>query len=105
LNIDSIRIIGGGAKGKIWRQIMADIYEKTILVPEFLDEATSLGAAIAGGIGIGFFKNFEIADSIIKIVDKINPIPANSEKYREMFPIFKECYSVLVPIFDKLARI
>ena len=27
---------------------MADIYEKTILVPEFLDEATSLGAAIAG---------------------------------------------------------
>lgn len=103
LNIDSIKIIGGGAKGKIWRQIMADIYEKTILVPKFIDEATSLGAAIAGGIGIGFFKNFEIVDSIIKIVDKINPIPANSKKYREMFPIFKECYSVLVPMFDKLA--
>jgi len=105
LNIDSIKIIGGGAKGQIWRQIMADIYDKTILVPQFLDEATSLGAAIAGGIGIGFFKNFEIVDNIIKIVDKINPIPANSEKYKEIFPIFKECYSVLVPMFDKLAYV
>ena len=46
-----------------------------------------------------------IVDNIIKIVDKINPIPANSEKYKEIFPIFKECYSVLVPMFDKLAYV
>ncbi|MDP3011722.1 MAG: FGGY-family carbohydrate kinase [Candidatus Hydromicrobium sp.] len=103
LNINSIKIIGGGAKGQLWRQIMADIYEKTILVPQFLEEATSLGAAVAGGIGIGFFKNFDVVNNFIKIVDKINPIPENSKKYREIFPIFKECYSVMVPIFDKIA--
>ncbi|TET07940.1 hypothetical protein E3J84_06825 [Candidatus Aerophobetes bacterium] len=36
---------------KLLRQIMADVYNKRILRPSFLEEATSLGAVIVGGIG------------------------------------------------------
>ncbi|NLP35708.1 MAG: hypothetical protein GX359_11075, partial [Clostridiales bacterium] len=42
---DDIIIIGGGAKGDIWLQILADIWQKTLLVPRYLEEATSMGAA------------------------------------------------------------
>jgi len=43
--LDDIIIIGGGAKGDIWLQILADIWQKTLLVPRYLEEATSMGAA------------------------------------------------------------
>ena len=47
--IDSITVIGGGAKGRVWRQMMADIYGVRIEKPTYLEEATSMGAAITGG--------------------------------------------------------
>jgi xylulokinase len=47
-----MRIIGGGANGRTWRQIMADIYGIPIHRPALMAEATSFGAALAGGVGI-----------------------------------------------------
>jgi len=35
---------------------MADVYNKRILRPSLLEEATSLGTVIVGGIGGGIFK-------------------------------------------------
>jgi len=54
---EGARVIGGGAKGRLLRQIMADVYGRKILCLLLIEEATSLGAAIAGGIGTGIFKN------------------------------------------------
>ena len=56
--VDAMRVIGGGARGRTWRQIMANIYGKPILRPSLLEEATSLGAALAGGVGVGLFADF-----------------------------------------------
>ena len=36
-------VIGGGAKGKVWRQMMADVYDARIKSPVLLEEATSMG--------------------------------------------------------------
>lgn len=102
LSINSIKVIGGGAKGVLWQQILADIYEMPVLVPQFLDEATSLGAAIAGGVGIGLFKNFEIANELIEIKNTVMPVAENSKIYKKLFPVFKESYKALIPVFDKI---
>ena len=37
-------------------QMMADIYQAEIRVPNYLEEATSMGAAILAGIGAEFLK-------------------------------------------------
>lgn len=47
--IDQISIIGGLAKGKVIRQILADIYGLPVCRLNYLDEATSMGAAVAAG--------------------------------------------------------
>ncbi len=57
--VTAMRVIGGGARGRVWRQIMADIYGLPVLRPALLEEATSLGAAIAGGVGVGIFRRFQ----------------------------------------------
>ncbi|MDI6772400.1 MAG: FGGY-family carbohydrate kinase, partial [bacterium] len=59
--IEQMRPIGGGARGRLWRQIMADVYGLPVLLPRYLEEATSLGAAVAGGIGVGLIKDFSVA--------------------------------------------
>lgn len=100
--IREIRVIGGGAKGRFWRQLMADIYRLPILRPRFLEEATSLGAAVAGGVGVGLFKDFNVVDQFIEIVDRHEPDPATEAVYQRLFPIFQAAYEALRPIYDQL---
>ncbi len=103
--IDAMRVIGGGAKGRLWRQIMADIYGKTILRPALLTEATSLGAALAGGVGMGIFKDFSLAETLTPIIDRVNPNPELKPLYDQLYDLFNRTYSTLEPLYDDLARI
>lgn len=96
-------LIGGGAKNAIWRQILSDVFEMKILRPNYLEEATSMGAAIAGGVGIGMFENYRAIDRFIAIENETTPIEAHSRVYRSMLPIFDECYASLAEIFQKLS--
>jgi xylulokinase len=82
---------------------MADVYNKRILRPSLLEEATSLGAAIAGGIGVGIFNDFTIAEKLIKIVEIQEPRPEVQRRYEKLYHIFKETYEVLTPIYERIA--
>ncbi len=100
--IREVRVIGGGAKGRFWRQLMADIYRLPVLRPRWLEEATSLGAAVAGGVGVGLFPDFDVVDRFIEIVDRHEPDPSTEEVYRRLFPVFQAAYTALCPIYDQL---
>lgn len=104
-SINSITVIGGGAKGRIWRQIMADIYKVSIEKPDYLEEATSMGAAVTGGVGVGEFKDFDVIDRFVKIESVQKPDENSSSQYDRLKPIFDECYYALVNVYDKLAGI
>lgn len=103
--IKEIMVIGGGAKGRLLRQIMADVYNKRILRPSLLEEATSLGAAIAGGIGVGIFKDFTIAEKLVKIVEIQDPRSEFRERYEKLYHIFKDTYKALLPIYERMASL
>lgn len=103
--IDEVILIGGGAKGELWRQILADVFGRPTLCPRLLDEATSLGAAIAGGVGVGLFHDFSIVKQRIEIVDRHAPNPEAQAIYNRLYPIFLETYTALVPIFDELHEV
>src|SRR5699024_2979958 len=48
ITIEELVVVGGGAKSKVWSQIMADIFDVDINIPEVLEEASSMGAAVIG---------------------------------------------------------
>ena len=102
--IDGMRVIGGGAQGRLWRQIMADVYKKPILRPSLLAEATSLGAALAGGIGVGLFSDWRIAETLTPIVDVVEPNAAAVPVYDRLYGTFNRCYEALAPLYDELAE-
>ncbi|MBE6631378.1 MAG: xylulokinase [Ruminococcaceae bacterium] len=101
-NIDSLILIGGGARNKVWQQILADILSVPVLVPNYLEEATSMGAAITAGVGVGAFEDFSAIDKFIKISEENTPNIANKAKYDEMKALFDASYEALVPLFEKL---
>ena len=103
--IDEVILIGGGAKGDLWRQILADVFGRPTLRPRLLEEATSLGAAIAGGVGVGLFPDFSIVKQRIEIVNRHVPDPKAQAIYDRLYPIFLETYDALVPIFDQLPEV
>lgn len=97
--IKDILVIGGGAKGAIWRQIMADVYEATILRPDHLEEATSIGAAIIAGVGIGIYKDFSVSEKFLKITERTHTKQENLPVYRKNKRLFDKLYQALEPTF------
>lgn len=105
LPIDTITVIGGGAQSSVWTQIMADAYDAEIRIPNYLEEATSMGAAILGGIGAGVFPNFDVIDRFIRINKVVKPIPENVAKYKALMPVFDEAYFSLCGVFKGLSEL
>jgi len=105
INIDKFNAIGGGAKSRLWMQIYSDVLNKEINRSIYLQEANTLGAAIAGGIGVGIYKNEKILNNILSKMDTFIPNEEIVLKYKELKNIFIEAYNGLEKTFNLLSRI
>ncbi len=91
--------IGGGAKGELWRQMLADVLGITLKTTESSD--SSLGSAMLAGIAVGVFKNpVDAAEKCVKQKSVTVPNPENTEKYRKVFLEYKKIHDALAPIYD-----
>ncbi|MCL2864729.1 MAG: xylulokinase [Lachnospiraceae bacterium] len=102
IEIDEIMVLGGGAKGDIWRQMMADIYDARITVPNLLEEANSMGAAVNAGVGIGLYKDFTAIDRFIDIKAAHEPDQAAVQAYEPVKTLFDDCYFALKDLYRKM---
>lgn len=100
--IESLLLIGGGARNVVWRQILADVLGVNIDVPNYLEEATSMGAAITAGVGIGAFDDFNVIDKFLKTEGTYKPNVSTYPRYDELKRIFDECYNSLISTYSSL---
>lgn len=92
--------IGGGTKGKLWRQMIADALGIALKTTESSD--SSFGSAMLAGIAVGVFKDAKDAvEKCVKEVDITYPNPENTEKYRKVFETYKKIHDVLAPIYSE----
>jgi xylulokinase len=101
---EEIRMIGGGAKSRLWRSIFADVMERPVARLNFIDEATSVGAAIAGGVGVGIFSSIKDASAIVRRVETNAAEERNFPAYRKQYSVFKQSYRSLENVFSMLAE-
>lgn len=97
---DYAYIIGGGAKSRNWRQIVADVLNLTLIRTENND--SSFGSAMCAGIYAGFFRDYD--DAIYtcqKVIGETKPIPENVEKYKKIFKKYKKISSFLVELSNE----
>jgi len=101
-NFDSMRLIGGGAQGRFWCQMLADVYGLPIHRLEILEEATSMGAAVIGGVGIGLYPDFSISHSMNPVAEVFTPDRTNQATYERIADVFEASYQALVPIYEMI---
>ena len=102
VNPDRLVVVGGATRNSFWMQNKSDIAGLPIHVPE-LEEATSLGAAILAGIGIGLYRNEQDAFEQVNRPGKTyQPDSQLASKYAEWYKIYNQLYPVLKPISHQL---
>ena len=84
---------------------MADIYNVDICKLNYLEEATSIGAAVTAGVGVGALKSFDTIHNFIKVEEVIHPNPEHHRKYETIQKTFDHCYHALEPIYQELKNI
>ena len=85
-------LFGGGARSKLWKQIIADIFD-TRIVTLNVEEGPSYGGAILAGVGCGIYKSVqEAAGKVIKEVEEIMPRQENTETYKKIYNIYRALY-------------
>jgi len=107
LNIvsDKIVLFGGGAKSKVWRQIISDVMNAKIVTLN-VEEGPAYGAALIAGVGCGIYSSVEeAAGKTIKEASQINPIEENVKKYEKLYKIYGSLYEDLKDDFEKLSHI
>lgn len=93
--ISHATLCGGGAKSKIWAQIIADVLNIQL---DFVktEQGPGYGAAILAMVGCKEFSSVkEACKQIIKIVDTIKPEATLVEKYEKKYDLYRAIYPAL----------
>jgi len=99
-----LRAMGGSANSLLWTQIKSDITGKPIVVPSS-DTATTLGAAILAGVGVGMYGSFEEAVELtVKEKRRHEPNPEHREAYERNYQIYLELYEQLKGMMKKYSK-
>lgn len=103
--IQAVYHVGGGAKGNLWNQIKADIYEKPIYTLQ-TDEGGVLGVSLMAAYAVDLIDDLVAgADEVVKIKKIYEPNQNNFSVYREMKDVFAELHDTLQTPFRHMARV
>jgi xylulokinase len=93
--VTQIRLGGGGARSRLWRQIQADVYAREVELVA-AEEGAAFGAAILAAVGARHFASVdEACDVVIKVASRVAPDPASSTLLQKNYAKFRRLYPAL----------
>ncbi|GIQ68100.1 xylulokinase [Xylanibacillus composti] len=103
VEMNEIVSIGGGAKNPTWLQMQADIFGLPV-VRLANEQGPGMGAAMLAAYGCGWFPSLEACgEQFVQRAETIQPNPARTEEYRNIFAIYQQVYSQTKGLNDQLA--
>jgi xylulokinase len=101
--VKQIRASGGGARSTFWRQMQADVLNKTVVSMK-ADEGPAYGVALLAAVGAGEFKDIgEACDATIKTIGQTKPVAAVRRTYDKAFPLYQQLYQSLRDDFKNIS--
>jgi xylulokinase len=95
VKVESLRIIGGGSRSPLWRQIVADVLQRDLLLPQHQD--ASLGAALLAAVGVGGYRSYAAACETQPEMEALHPDPSSREVYSDAYSFYR---SVATGLFE-----
>ncbi len=103
IQIERTKIVGGGAKSPLWRQIIANALGLKVDIPACV-EGPSMGGAMLAMVACGAYPDVEsAAKAIVKVVDTVEPDPELVEKYNERYEKFRQIYPTVKDLYTTIA--
>ena len=99
LPVKRIFLIGGGARSRLWSEIVANVFNCEVAVPAPGD--ASFGACLLAGVGTGMFS--DVKDAVAKClhVDRtIAPDASAAAKYGRLFTCYRRMHDALAPVYS-----
>ncbi len=98
---DEIVFTGGGAKGGLWPQIVADVLGVAVRVP-VIKESTALGAALYAGVGAGLYKSIaDVTQRYVQFQRTLEPDPVARSIYEEAFERWVAVYPRILQLSEE----
>ena len=99
-----IQATGGFARSSLWRQMMADVFDRDVTVPEQY-ESSCLGAAVLGLYALNEISSINIVSEMIGETYRHEPIAANLDTYKKILPIYTRVLQNLKGEYESIARL
>jgi xylulokinase len=103
--VSTVRLSGGGARSKFWRQLQADVYDRPVAVIN-AQEGPAYGVAILAGVGTGVWKSVpEACRAAIRETEKLRPRKQQAAAYARLHSQYQRLYPALRDEFARIARL
>ena len=100
--ISKMILTGGGAKGNIVAKILADVLGTEMKRPNYMEESTSIAAAVIAGVGCGVYKDFRAINQFISFGEPVIPDLSVKEVYQKRKAVFDAAYYALKPLYPEM---
>lgn len=99
---NQVRATGGGARGSLWRQLQADVYN-TSVHRTTIEEGPAFGAALLAGVASGVYESVEEASSVVKLRDEVtSPRKENVAAYDRYHEVYRSLYPATAEAMGRL---
>jgi xylulokinase len=86
-----ILAVGGGTKNIEWMQIISDIANVEMIIPE-KQVGSAYGDALMAAVGVGILSDLTESKKWIRYRKHIKPNPDNSDRYQTLYAIYRQIY-------------
>lgn len=94
-----LRLLGGGARGAPWMQIIADVTSRRVEVVAHPMEAGAVGVALTAAVGLGMYPDFMALKKVVRVEREFEPQSCNAECYEELYRAYRRLYSCLRDLY------
>jgi gluconokinase len=94
-----LRATGGFLRSKLWRQMLADVFNRPVAIPGG-EDGGPLGAAILGMIGVGMVETLAAVHDMVEIVQHETPDPGVAPLYETLFERYRALHDLTAPTFS-----
>lgn len=84
---EKIMATGGFSKSLVWRQMLTDVFQQKLTLPESV-ESSCLGAAVFGLKSLGIIQEITEVKTMVGAAHDHEPNFHSAEIYRKMFPVY-----------------
>lgn len=100
---NTIKATGGFEKSEIWRQMMADIFDTDLIVPESY-ESSCLGACVLGLKALGEIEDFSIIKDMVGTTHAHQPNKDTVAIYQKLVKIFINISRSMTDNYNDIAQ-